>query len=452
MAKEIFMPKLSSTMAEGTLLQWFKEEGDSVEIGEPLFEIMTDKINIEVEAYDPGILLKKYFQVDDQVPVNQIIGYIGEAGEKVPDTSPGISGSEEAEQVVSVEAMVSTPAETAIPVGTGAAGESGQSEKPRATPAARRLARVNDLTLGSIKGSGPNGRVQKRDVVTVVESAAAQPKATPLARKIAAAEQVDLFAVTGSGINGKIVKTDVMPPASRAEDALAPAASQRKKMSGMRKVIAERMAQSAYTAPHVTLTTDVDMTKVKELRSTLLPIIEKQTGLRLSYTEVLIKASGAALARHPEVNVSIEGDEIVQHGPVHIGLAVAVPGGLMVPVVKDVLFKGLAEVTQDAKDIGQRARDNKLLPDQMKGSTFTISNLGMYAIDAFTPIINQPDSAILGVGRIVDKPVAVNGALEIRPMMTLSLSFDHRAIDGAPAAAFLTELKQILENPFELLA
>ncbi|MBO0958657.1 2-oxo acid dehydrogenase subunit E2 [Neobacillus sp. MM2021_6] len=448
MAKEIFMPKLSSTMAEGTLLQWFKEEGDSVEIGEPLFEIMTDKINIEVEAYDPGILLKKYFQVDDQVPVNQIIGYIGEAGEKVPDTSPGISGTEEAEQAKTEVVQV---ADSAVPVGVVASEESQHGEKPRATPAARRLARVNDLVLGTIKGSGPNGRVHKKDVVAVMESEAAQPKATPLARKIAAAEQVDLSTVTGRGVNGKIVKTDVLTRVSRAENAPAPAASQRKKMSGMRKVIAERMAKSAYTAPHVTLTTEIDMTKVKELRSALLPIIEKQTGLRLSYTEVLIKATAAALARHPEVNVSIEGDEIVQHGHVHIGLAVAVPGGLMVPVVNDVLFKGLAELTQDAKDIGKRARENKLLPEQLKGSTFTISNLGMYAIDAFTPIINQPDSAILGVGRIVDKPVAVNGAMEIRPMMTLSLSFDHRAIDGAPAAAFLTELKQILEMPFELL-
>ncbi|MFZ7942076.1 dihydrolipoamide acetyltransferase family protein [Neobacillus sp. 19] len=446
MAKEIFMPKLSSTMAEGTLLQWFKEEGESVEIGEPLFEIMTDKINIEVEAYDAGILLKKYFQVDEQVPVNQIIGYIGEAEETVPDTSPGISGSEEAAKE---EAEVQAPAEVVSVEAASAGSQSG--EKPRATPAARKLARVNELVLGNIQGSGPNGRVQKRDVVAVVESVSAVPKATPLARKIAAAEQVDLSAVTGSGLNGKIVKTDVISRAARAEAAPAPAQSQRKKMSGMRKVIAERMAQSAYTAPHVTLTTDVDMTKVKELRASLLPVVEKQTGLRLSYTEVLIKASAAALSRHPEVNVSIEGDEIVQHGHVHIGLAVAVPGGLMVPVVKDVLFKGLSELTQDAKDIGKRARENKLLPDQLKGSTFTISNLGMYAVDAFTPIINQPDSAILGVGRIVDKPVAVNGALEIRPMMTLSLSFDHRAIDGAPAAAFLTELKQILENPFELL-
>jgi pyruvate dehydrogenase E2 component (dihydrolipoamide acetyltransferase) len=440
-AKELFMPKLSSTMEEGTLLQWFKEEGDSVEIGEPIFEIMTDKINIEVESYDAGILLKKYYQIDDQVPVNQIIGYIGDEGESVPDSSPGISGSEE-----EVQGQASTA--TAIPVKVNP-GQDG--EKPRATPAARKLARVNELELSSIHGSGPNGRVHKKDIVAVIERVEITPKASPLARKIALVDKVDLAAVKGSGINGKIIKNDVISTAPRTEAAQASVQSQRTKMSGMRKVIADRMSQSAYTAPHVTVTTDVDMTKVKELRSSLLPIVEHQTELRLSYTEVLIKASATALSRHPEVNVSIEGDEIVQHGHVHIGLAVAVQGGLMVPVIKDVLFKGLAELTKDAKEIGKRARENKLLPEQLKGSTFTISNLGMYAIDVFTPIINQPESAILGVGRIQDKPVAINGALEIRPMMTLSLSFDHRAVDGAPAAAFLTELKQILENPFELL-
>nr|WP_263324676.1 dihydrolipoamide acetyltransferase family protein [Neobacillus sp. Marseille-Q6967] len=446
MAKEIFMPKLSSTMAVGTLLQWFKEEGDTVEIGEPLFEIMTDKINIEVEAYDPGVLLKKYFDVDAEVPVNQIIGYIGEAGENVPDSSPGISG-EEAPAEEKEEAPVSASEQQAAPASAGVVQD---GEKPRATPAARRLARTNNVELVFIQGSGPKGRVHKKDVVAHLETASAAPKATPLARKVALAEQVDLSAVSGSGVNGKIVKGDVVSAAA-PKPAATPAISQRKKMSGMRKVIADRMSKSAYTAPHVTLTTEVEMTKVKELRAALLPVIEKQTGFRVSFTDILVKAVGAALARHPQVNVSIEGDEIVFHNEVNIGLAVAVQDGLMVPVIKDVLSKGLAELTKDAKDIGKRARENKLLPDQMKGSTFTISNLGMYAVDAFTPIINQPESAILGVGRIQDKPVAINGALDIRPMMTLSLSFDHRAMDGAPAAAFLTELKQILENPFELL-
>lgn len=443
MTKEIFMPKLSSTMTVGTLIQWFKNEGDSVEIGEPLFEIMTDKINIEVESYDDGILLKKYYKEDDQVPVSQIIGYIGVEGADVPAESPGISGSVEVAELSDVNKVAET---TVSPV---ASVPERAGEKTRATPAARKLARTKNVALHGIPGSGPNHRVHKKDVVTFVESNVDQTKVTPLARKIAASEQVDLTNIQGSGNNGKIVKNDVI--SAKRTSSAAKETSTRRKMSGMRKVIADRMVQSKQIAPHVTMASEVDMSKVKELRSSLLPIVEKQTGFRLSYTEILMKATAVALARHPQINVSLEGDEIVQHNHVHLGLAVAIPDGLLVPVVKDVLAKGLAELTQDAKEIGQRARDNKLMPEQMRGSTFTISNVGMYAVDMFTPVINQPESAILGVGRMQDKPVAVSGAVEIRPMMTLSLSFDHRVIDGAPAAAFLTELKDILENPYELL-
>ncbi len=265
-------------------------------------------------------------------------------------------------------------------------------EKPRATPAARKLARTNNLELFFIQGSGPNGRVHRKDVVEQL-AIPAGPKATPLAQKIARAEQVNLASIKGTGVNGKILKEDLI---SVSQTTLVPevistqTVAKRKKMSGMRKVISERMAQSAYTAPHVTITSEVEMTKVKELRTALLPVIEKQTGFRLSFTDILIKAVGVALSRHPEINISIDGDYIVQHNEVNIGLAVAVSDGLMVPVIKNVVGKGLAELTKDAKDIGQRARENKLMPDQLKGSTFTISNLGMYAVDAFTPIINQP--------------------------------------------------------------
>ncbi|MCP8970664.1 dihydrolipoamide acetyltransferase family protein [Ectobacillus ponti] len=441
MAKEIFMPKLSSTMEIGTLLQWYKQEGDSVEMGEPLFEILTDKINIEVEAYDDGILLKKYFDVDDQVPVNHIIGYIGEAGEQVPPEPPGVAGgSEEAVQEV-VEEKVAVP-QAAAAISTG--------EKPRATPAARREAKVRQVELTSVPGSGPNGRVHLKDVASYTAAA----RVTPLAGKIAQQEMIDVSALTGSGVNGKVLKQDVLAAVQeKAQPAASPAAPavKRKKLAGMRKIISERMSQSAFTAPHVTLTSDIDMTKVKELRTQLLPVIEKQTGLRLSYTEVIMKAVGTVLSRFPALNASFVGDEIIYNESVHIGLAVAVPDGLVVPVIQDVTQKGLAELTMAAKDVGKRAREQKLLPNQLKGSTFTISNLGMYAVDAFTPIINQPEIAILGVGRMTDKPVVIKGSVEVRPMMAVSLSFDHRVVDGAPAAEFLTELKRVLEHPYELL-
>ncbi|WP_243354365.1 dihydrolipoamide acetyltransferase family protein [Bacillus litorisediminis] len=439
MAKEIFMPKLSSTMEVGTLLQWFKEEGDPVSMGEPLFEIMTDKINIEVESYEDGFLLKKYFQADDEIPVNQIIGYIGQKNEQVPDESPGISsGDSEGEK--SSESKKECLANVAI-----------TTDKVRATPAARRVSRENQIDLSLISGSGPNGRIQEKDVLQFLVQRDNDVKMTPLAKKIAKSNQVDPDQITGSGANGKIVKDDVTKVlASRGTDEQT-ASVLRKRLTGMRKVIGERMQLSVNTAPHVTLTSEIDMSKAKELRLQLLSTIEKQVGYRLSYTEIIVKAVGLVLSRHPSVNASLIDDEIVYNDEVNIGLAVAVEDGLLVPVLKNINTKGLAAITREAKEIGILARQQKLHPNQMKGSTFTISNLGMYAIDAFTPIINLPETAILGVGRIQDKPVVVNQAIEIRPMMTVSLSFDHRVIDGAPAAEFLTELKRVLEYPFELL-
>lgn len=440
MAKEIFMPKLSSTMEVGTLLQWFKEEGDPVAMGDPLFEIMTDKINIEVESYEDGFLLKKYFQVDDEIPVNQVIGYIGEKNEQVPNESPGISSGDSTETESPTEPPTKPQNE---------AQERGQ--KVRATPAARRIARENNMELSLVTGSGPNGRIQEKDVQQFLLHHKSEVKITPLAKKIAGSNQVEIDSLKGTGVNGKILKDDVTPLIAGSEELSQPSSLKRKRLAGMRKVIGDRMQQSVNTAPHVTLTSEIDMSKVKELRTQLLPIIEKQTGYRLSFTEVIVKAVGLVLTRHESVNTSLINDEIVYNEEVNIGLAVAVDDGLLVPVIKNVNTKGLAAITKEAKEIGLQARGAKLLPQQMKDSTFTISNLGMYAIDAFTPIINLPETAILGVGRIQDKPVVFNQAIEIRPMMTVSLSFDHRVIDGAPAAAFLTELKNVLENPFELL-
>ncbi|REJ26542.1 MAG: branched-chain alpha-keto acid dehydrogenase subunit E2 [Bacillaceae bacterium] len=442
MAKEIFMPKLSSTMEVGTLLQWFKEEGESVDIGEPLFEIMTDKINIEVEAYDRGILLKKYFQPDDQIPVNQVIGYIGEPGEKVPDEPPALS--EESNEQSGEKTEQSETNEDAVEV------KSNENGKVRATPAARRLAKEAQVDLRNIVGSGPKGRIHLKDVKQYLETEKAQPKASPLARKIAEHENIDLKALQGSGAGGKVMKQDVIN-AIQASSQKAQQPEVRKKLSGLRKVVADRMVQSAFTAPHVTLASDIDMTKAIEMRTALLPVVEKQTGFRLTYTDIIIKAVGTALSRFPEVNVHLEHDEIIYKNEVNVGVAVAVKDGLMVPVIKQVEQKGLAAICAEAKDLSKRAREQKLRPDELKGSTFTISNLGMYPIDVFTPIINQPEIAILGVGRTQEKTVVVNGEIVIRPMMTASLSFDHRVIDGAPAAEFLAEVKRILENPYEMI-
>ncbi|MFD1415570.1 dihydrolipoamide acetyltransferase family protein [Oceanobacillus jeddahense] len=451
MAKEIFMPKLSSTMEKGTLLQWFKEEGDSVEMGEPLFEIMTDKINIEVESYEEGVLLKRYFDVDDEVEVNACIGFIGELGEEVPDTPP--AASEESGSDESVQEEVSGKGhELTASADSGLDPEENKGGKVRATPAARRVSRENDISLSAISGSGPNGRVHQQDVEEAIAEGAIA--VTPLAEKMAADHGIDLNQLTGTEARGKIEKQDVLSYLEAADEIAEETESspaERIKLKGLRKAVADKMVQSVQSIPHVTLTSDVDMTNVIDLRKSLLPVIEKDTGYRLSFTEVILKATANALMKHPKLNASLIGDEIVMNKEVNIGLAVAVENGLIVPSVKNVNQKGLAALTQTSKELGKKARENKLNPDEMRGSTFTISNLGMYAIDAFTPIINGPETAILGVGRIVEKPVVADGELTARPMMVLSLSFDHRAIDGAPAAAFLTDLKANLENPYSLL-
>lgn len=439
MAKEVFMPKLSSTMEVGTLLQWLKEEGDPVEIGEPLFEIMTDKINIEVESYEEGVFLKKYYQVDEEIPVNAVIGYVGEENEEVPDEPPKASDEEESSDNGESESV----GEDKQPVAEQP--EEPSTDKVRATPAARRVARENNIELSSVSGSGPKSRVHEQDVVEAVDT----NRATPLAEKIAADKGVDLSQVQGSGVRGKVEKADVIGyAAAQTQPAEAP---ERVKLKGLRKAVADKMLESTQSIPHVTLTSEIDMSQVIDVRKSLLPVIENQTGYRLSYTEIIIKATAHVLGNHPKVNASLVGDEIVMNKDVNIGLAVAVENGLIVPSVPDADKKGLAELTEASKSLGLKARDGKLSPAEMSGSTFSISNLGMYAVDGFTPIINPPETAILGIGRIVEKPVVVDGSVEVRPMMVLSLSFDHRAIDGAPAAAFLTELKDRLENPYGLL-
>jgi len=445
MAKGVFMPKLSSTMEEGTLLQWLKEEGDTVEIGEPLFEIMTDKINMEVESYEEGILLKKYFKEDDEIQINTIIGYIGEQGEEVPEQSPGAEGMTESEENNQEESTTLEP-----PLNNNTEKEKNHSliGKVRATPAARRVAKENQVDLTLTKGSGPKGRIQQDDVKSVIN------KVTPLAKKIAAEKGVDLNQIEASDSDKKIQKSDVLKHidlTTAKSDSKKSDGRERFKLKGMRKAVADKMVESTSNIPHVTLTSEVDMTHIIELRQSLLPIIEKQNGFRISYTEILMKATAQTLEAYPRVNASLMNDEIILNQEINMGLAVAVEDGLVVPSIKEANKKGLAKLTEHSKLLSQKARNGALTTDEMSGSTFSISNLGMYAIDGFTPIINPPETAILGVGRIIDKPVVIESEIVIRPMLTLSLSFDHRAIDGAPAAEFITEIKRRLEEPYGLL-
>lgn len=400
MAHEVLMPKLSSTMDVGTITTWLKDEGDSVEVGEAIFEVMTDKIAIEVEAYDEGILLKKYIGDDESAPVNSVIAYIGEAGEEVPDEMP--DSTEEAaptEEKTAEPEKVEEKAVEAVPLA---------ANNIRATPAARRIAREKGIDLQKVAGSGPKGRIQAQDVANYQEKPAA-------------------------------------PAAEASSGELIP-------WSGMRKVIADRMLNSKTTIPHVTMNAEVDMTKLKELRGQLLPMVEEQTGNRISFLEIIIKAAMVALKSYPEFNAHGLEAGIQRFDEVNMGVAVAVSEGLVVPVVKNASRMGLSELTKSVKEVTQKARDGQLSPQEMSGGTFTVSSLGRSKVQTFNPIINAPEVAILGVGGMYDK-LALDATGEVKTIsaLNLSLSFDHRVADGAPAAAFLSMIVEMLENPMSLL-
>lgn len=404
MAHEILMPKLSSTMDVGTITVWLKEEGDRVEVGEAIFEVMTDKIAIEVEAYEEGILLKKYIGNDGSAPVNSVIGYIGEAGEEVPATMPGLETSEEViEEVVEVKEIATKVEESSF-----------KTDKVRATPAARRLARLNNVDLYDVKGSGPRNRVQAQDILSY------QP------------------AITVSSV------------ATVVDDAfeLIP-------WTPMRKIISENMVQSKREVPHVVMTAEVDMTKVVSLRKDLISLVEEETNERLSYLEIITKATTCVLKKYPIFNSRSSEEGIYQYKHVNMGIAVTLEDGLIVPVVKNADKKGLAELTTDIKELTRKARNSQLSKDEMTGATFTISSLGKSKVKHFTPIINYPEAAILGIGGMYEKQeiITENGEVKVinKPVVELSLSFDHRVVDGAPASNFLSDLVTILEEPMSLL-
>lgn len=404
MANEVLMPKLSSTMDVGTITTWLKNEGDSVEIGEAIFEVMTDKIAIEVEAYDEGILLKKYIGDGDSAPVNSVIAYIGEAGEDVPAEMLGAEAElETAEEIKAEEAAETVESVEEITVAT---------TKVRATPAARRIAREKGIDLQKVKGSGPKGRIQALDVKEYQEPtiAAAKPKA---------------------------VEGELIP------------------WSGMRKAIADKMSESKQTIPHVTMNAEVDLTKVIELRKQLLPMVEERTDERLSFLEIIAKAAMVALKAYPEFNANAYAEGIKQFDHVNLGVAVAVEAGLVVPVVEKADQKGLSELTAAVKAVTKKAREGQLMPAEMSGGTFTISSLGRSKVQTFNPIINLPEVAILGVGGSYDKLVVENTPegpqVATITALNLCLSFDHRVADGAPAAAFLSMIVELLENPMSLL-
>ena len=464
MAVEIIMPKLGVDMSEGEIIEWKKQEGDRVNQGDILLEIMSDKTNMELEAEESGILLKIVHPAGDTVPVTEVIGYIGEEGEVIEDI---VEKSNPAENKGQTVANTDSPVQgTAAPLAANqtepTSEPQGNGGKVRATPAARKMARDLGIDLGRVSGTGPKGRVHKDDVE---QFQAAQPKATPLARKMALDFGLDLGQIKGSGIFGKITKEDILavgqPKASQEAEEVAPKAAplaegvEVKPMSAMRKAIAKGMTNSYLTAPTFTLNYDIDMTNLMTLRKQLIDPIMDKTGLKVTFTDLIGLAVVKTLTKpeHEYLNASLINDakDIELHRFVNLGIAVGLDEGLIVPVVHGVDQMNLSEFVVASKELIKKAQTGKLKAAEMSGSTFSITNLGMFGTKSFNPIINQPNSAILGVCATVQTPTAVDGQITIRPIMQLCLTIDHRIVDGMNGAKFMVDLKHILENPMELL-
>ena len=459
MAFEIIMPKLGVDMQEGEIIEWKKQEGDVVNEGDILLEIMSDKTNMELEAEDSGVLLKITRQAGETVPVTKVIGYIGAEGEVVADnvaSAPAAEPAPKVEEVATVEAPVVA---TQAPV----VHEGG---KVRATPKARKVARELGIDLAQVPGTGAKGRVHADDVENFK---GAQPKATPLARKIAADLGIDLASVSGTGFGGKITKEDILAisaPAQVKEAAAAPVVEAKPEkvlpegvevipMSAMRKAISKGMTHSYLTAPTFTLNYDVDMTNLMALRKQVLDPIMNKTGMKVTFTDFIGLAVVRTLMKeeHRYLNASLIDDaqNIELHKFVNLGIAVGLDDGLIVPVVHGADKMSLSEFVVASKDVIKKAQAGKLKAAEMSGSTFSITNLGMFGTKSFNPIINQPNSAILGVSATIQTPVVVDGEVVVRPIMGLCLTIDHRIVDGMNGAKFMVDLKHLIENPMELL-
>jgi pyruvate dehydrogenase E2 component (dihydrolipoamide acetyltransferase) len=421
MATAVIMPKVDMVMEAGTFVEWLKGEGEHVEKGEPLFEIMTDKASIEIESPASGVLAGVRAKPDDVIPVTEVIAYILEEGEELPAeaaATPAVELAAAAPELVQADHLDEPKIAEHGPAGGRA----------RATPVARRLASELGVDLALVQGRGPRGRIHKADVLAFAEEG-------PKVQAVPAVTQ---------GISMAVPPIAEVPLPSARQKEVVP-------LVGPRKIIAERMAYSAFTAPHITLTLSVDMSEAARLRSHLLASIEQRTGVRLSFTAILARAVASTLPRHPYLNASLNGSEIILWEDVHIGIATSIEDYLIVPVIREAQTKDLERIVVALGDLVERARAKRLTSSEMAGSTFTISNLGMFGVESFAAIINPPESAILAVGKIVDTPIDVDGQIKLRPKMQLTLSADHRIVDGAAGARFLADLKSVLENPYLLI-
>lgn len=441
MAIPVEMPKMSDTMVEGVLAAWLVDEGAKVASGDVIAQVETDKATMDLEAYDDGVLLKKMVDAGGSVPIGGLIAVLGKEGEDIAAVLAQYGSGDGAEGSTKVEVPSAKPADDASPSPETLAaaaetpgdpttlGQTASSPQPegriKASPLARSMAKEMGVDLAGVKGSGPEGRIVKRDV-----EAAQAPVAQGAPSPVAASRPQPV--------------ASSQPPAASGQGDVRP-------NSSMRKAIARRLSESKFTAPHFYLTVDVDMAAATAFRAELNALAEKQGKAKVSFNDLITKACAVALRNHPYVNGSWGDDAITLHQDIHVAIAVAMDDGLITPVVRHADRKGLAQIAEETRDLAARARDKKLAPYEFDGSTFTTSNLGMFGIAEFTSIINPPNVAILAIGAIRDVPVVKDGAVVPGKAMTLTLSCDHRVVDGAKGAAFLVDVQRYLEQPLTML-
>jgi pyruvate dehydrogenase E2 component (dihydrolipoamide acetyltransferase) len=438
------MPALGIAQETGKLLQWLKTEGQSITKGEILMVVETDKATVEIEAPESGILDHVTANVGDEVPVGQVIAYILAPGEKAP-----AGATEQGSKGKTVPDAPATPAVSGSPAPKAQAGAGAVA----ASPLARRIAEENNVDLSQVKPSGE--RIEKADVLAYIEALQAHKAAdgrlslaSPKARKAAADAGIDVANLKGSGPNGAVLFADVAAAASsakRAEPVAQPIEMQ--KPSHIWRIMAERTTQSWTSVPHFYLTREVNAHRLMTWRERA----QKRSTAKITYTDLLVRLVAAALREHPRINASWKEGTILNNPDINVGLAVAVEDGLVVPVIHRADELSIVELSQARTELVARAQAGRLKPDDISGGTFTISNLGMYGVDAFHAIVNPPQAAILAVGRIVDRVVPVEDHPAVQPMMTMTLSCDHRAVDGARGAQFLQTLAEMIEEPLGLL-
>ncbi|WP_456430180.1 pyruvate dehydrogenase complex dihydrolipoamide acetyltransferase [Rhodocaloribacter sp.] len=431
MAIPVEMPKMSDTMEEGVLVSWLVDEGAKVSAGDVIAQVETDKATMDLEVYDDGVLLKKVAQEGEAVPIGGLIAVLGKEGEDISDLLAQYGGDGAA-----TAAPPEAPAKPEAPSGDGAEPTTIAPVKPeeapsdgrvKASPLARKMATEHGIALSEVRGSGPEGRIIKRDIEAVLTERPVAPK--------------------------EVEAAPVPRPAPAPAPAMPGEAYEVVRLSQMRKAIARRLAQSKFTAPHFYLTAEIDMDKAVAFRSQLNALAEAQGRGKISFNDLITKACALALRQHPYVNGSYleEEGEIRLYREVHVAVAVAVDEGLITPVIRNADRKGLAQIAEETRELADKARNRQLQPEDYSGATFTTSNLGMFGIEEFTAIINPPNACILAIGAICDVPVVRDGEIVPGKRMKVTLSCDHRIVDGAVGSRFLTTVRDYLEEPLNLL-